>query len=334
MILDLVSLCSDPVLTKILSIIKSVLDKIQLVGPILGIIALIINLIKLMASPEEKKYKSSIKNWAIAIVMLFLLPVIIDLIMSMLLSTIEESNEKFQLASCWKSVSETSNSKSNYYATSNKKKTNFFSGTLANNDVTGSGTSSGSGSDSGSGSSYSYGTNATHKNSINGITFNLYSQTDSRWTNKVFSNGKTTLGDAGCMVTSTAVVSSGYDKSVTPATVFDSKYRHAIPAVGINAFAGKKFSCSSGSTSSSSIISALRQGQIVVIMVYGGGANSSKKGSSKFTGSQHYMALIDISGDKIYVGNGYATYTYGQAGWFSSSDVLTSVQTADYCKVR
>ena len=323
MILDLVSFCSDPVLARVLGIIKNVLGKIQLIGPILGIIGLMITLIRLMTNPEEKKLKNSIRNWTISIVMLFLIPVIIDVCVSMLLSTIGNSNEKFQLAVCWKyaEVNNSYKSKSKYYSTSDKKKSNFFSGTLANNNVTGS--SSGR-NDSATGS------NATYTNSINGVTFNLYSQTDPRWTGKVFSDGKTTLGDAGCMLTSTAVVSSGYDKSVTPATVFDSKYRASYPRDGITGFAGNKFSCSAGSTSSSSIISALRQGQVVVIMVYG----KNRNGSSKFTGSQHYMALIDISGDKIYVGNGYATYTYGQTGWFAANEVLTSVQTADYCKVK
>lgn len=327
MILDLVSFCSDPVLARVLGIIKNVLGKIQLIGPILGIIALIINLIKLMANPEEKKLKTSIRNWTISIVMLFLIPVIIDVTMSMLLSTIGNSNEKFQLAVCWKNaeVNSYNSTSSKYYSTSNKQKKNFFAGTLSNNTTTGSSSGSGSGS--------TYGSNVTHTNSINGITFNLYSQTDPRWTGRVFNTGGT-LGEYGCMLTSTAVVSSGYDKTVTPETVFDSKYRSSYPRDGITGFAGSKFSCSAGSTSSSSIINALRQGQIVVIMVYGGGANSSKKGSSKFTGSQHYMALIDISGDKIYVGNGYATYTYGQTGWFSANEVLTSVQSADYCRVK
>ncbi len=326
MILDLVSFCSDPVLARVLGIIKNVLGKIQLIGPILGIIALIINLIKLMANPEEKKLKTSIRNWTISIVMLFLIPVIIDVTMSMLLSTIGSSNEKFQLAVCWEYAEKNNSykSKSKYYSTSNKKKSNFFSGTLANNNVTGS--SSGR-NDSTTGS------NATHTNSINNLTFNLYSQTDPRWTGRVFNTGGT-LGEYGCMLTSTAVVSSGYDKTVTPETVFDSRYRSSYPRDGITGFAGSKFSCSAGSTSSSSIISALKQGQVVVIMVYGGGASSSKKGSSKFTGSQHYMALIDISGDRIFVGNGYATYTYGQTGWFSANEVLTSVQSADYCRVK
>ena len=327
MILDLVSFCSDPVLARVLGIIKNVLGKIQLIGPILGIIALIINLIKLMANPEEKKLKTSIRNWTISIVMLFLIPVIIDVTMSMFLSTIGNSNEKFQFAVCWKNagVNSYNSTSSKYYSTSNKQKKNFFAGALSNNTTTGSSSGSGSGS--------TYGSNATHTNSINGITFNLYSQTDPRWTGRVFNTGRT-LGECGCMLTSTAVVSSGYDKTVTPETVFDSKYRSSYPRDGITRFAGSKFSCSAGSTSSSSIISALRQGQIVVIMVYGGGANSSKKGSSKFTGSQHYMALIDISGDRIFVGNGYATYTYGQTGWFAANEVLTSVQTADYCKVK
>lgn len=323
MILDLVSFCSDPVLARVLGIIKNVLGKIQLIGPILGIIALIINLIKLMANPEEKKLKSSIKNWTISIVMLFLIPVIIDVTMSMLLSTIGNSNEKFQLAVCWKNagINSYNSTSSKYYSTSNEQKKNFFVGTLSNNATTGSSSGSTSGS------------NATHTNSINGITFNLYSQTDPRWTGRVFNTGGT-LGEYGCMLTSTAVVSSGYNKSVTPETVFDSRYRSSYPRDGITGFAGSKFSCSAGSTSSSSIISALKQGQIVVIMVYGGGASSSKKGSSKFTGSQHYMALIDISGDRIFVGNGYATYTYGQTGWFSANEVLTSVQSADYCRVK
>ena len=323
MILDLVSICRDPVLARVLGIIKNVLGKIQLIGPILGIIALIINLIKLMANPEEKKLKTSIRNWTISIVMLFLIPVIIDVTMSMLLSTIGNSNEKFQLAVCWKNagVNSYNSTSSKYYSISNKKKKNFFAGALSNNTTTGSSSGSGSGS--------TYGSNATHTNSINNLTFNLYSQTDSRWTGKVFNTGGT-LGEYGCMLTSTAVVSSGYDKSVTPATVFDSKYRASYPRDGINAFAGNKFSCSAGSTSSSSIISALKQGQVVVIMVYG----SHKNGSSNFTGSQHYMALIDISGDRIFVGNGYATYTYGQTGWFSANEVLTSVQSADYCRVK
>ena len=327
MILDLVSFCSDPVLARVLGIIKNVLDKIQLIGPILGIIALIINLIKLMANPEEKKLKTSIRNWTISIVMLFLIPVIIDVTMSMLLSTIGNSNEKFQLAVCWKNagVNSYNSTSSKYYSTSNEEKKNFFAGALSNNTTTGSSSGSGSGS--------THGSNVTHTNSINGITFNLYSQTDPRWTGRVFNTGGT-LGEYGCMLTSTAVVSSGYDKTVTPETVFDSKYRSSYPRDGITGFAGSKFSCSAGSTSSSSIINALRQGKIVVIMVYGGGANSSKKGSSKFTGSQHYMALIDISGDRIFVGNGYATYTYGQTGWFSANEVLTSVQSADYCRVK
>ena len=55
MILDLVSFCSDPVLARVLGIIKNVLGKIQLIGPILGIIALIINLVKLIAKIRFQK---------------------------------------------------------------------------------------------------------------------------------------------------------------------------------------------------------------------------------------------------------------------------------------
>lgn len=328
-ILALVNFCQDPVLAKVLSIIKNVLDIIQLIGPIIGIIALAINLIKLMANPEDKKLKNVIRNWAISIVMLFLIPVIIDVSVTLLVSitNTENSNERFQLAACWESVdlNNSKEAKSNYYYNSDKKKTNFFAGTLANNSTIPGSTSS---------SSASSGSNATHTNSINNLTFNLYNQADPRWGSKKFSTCDDTIADSGCMLTSTAVVSSAYDKSVTPATVFDSRHRSSLPKDGINAFAGKLFSCSAGSASSSSIISALKQGKIVVIKVYGGNSSSTKPGSSKFTGSQHFMALIDISGDKIFVGNSYADYTYGQHGWFSANEVLTSVQTADYCTVK
>ena len=45
------------------------------------------------------------------------------------------------------------------------------------------------------------------------------------------------------------------------------------------------------------------------------------------------MALIDIdsSNDKIFVGNAYSSSGRGLSGWFSSSEVLTSVQTAEVC---
>ncbi len=93
-ILNIINECGDPGLAKILQIIKSALGLIQMIGPILAIISIVINLIKLMASPDEKKYKNLIRNWLIAFVMLFLLPIIINLVMALL-------DSSFRISSCW-----------------------------------------------------------------------------------------------------------------------------------------------------------------------------------------------------------------------------------------
>lgn len=93
-ILDIINQCGDPGLAKILEIIKSVLGLIQMIGPIVAMISICINLIKLMASPEEKKYKNLIRNWLFAFVMLFILPVVVNVVMSLF-------DDSFKISACW-----------------------------------------------------------------------------------------------------------------------------------------------------------------------------------------------------------------------------------------
>ena len=165
----------------------------------------------------------------------------------------------------------------------------------------------------------------THKNTKNGIIYNLYNQSSPEWQGHYYSSGQT-IQQNGCMNTSVAVVSSGYNKSITPVTVFN-KYRHSHPRDAINGLTGGAYSCSSGSTSKNNIVNTLSAGNVVVIKVYG----KNKGGSSSFTSSQHYMALIDINGSNVFIGNAYSNSTHGKAGWFDIDKVLTSVQTADHC---
>ena len=47
-----------------------------------------------MINPEDKKYKKAIINWLIAIVMLFMLPLIINLVMRLL-------DDSFSISRCW-----------------------------------------------------------------------------------------------------------------------------------------------------------------------------------------------------------------------------------------
>ena len=168
-----------------------------------------------------------------------------------------------------------------------------------------------------------------HISSINNIKYNLYSQADSRWGSVQYSSGDT-IKDIGCMITAVSVLSSAHDSSITPKTVFDS-YRSSHPYTSVPSLSGNNFTCSMVSSPSAATVKQnLRDGNVVIIKVYG----KNKGGSSNFTSSQHYIALIDInrSGDQVFIGNGYESGRgYGDMKWYSSDEVLTSVQTAEIC---
>ena len=55
-----VSYCSDPAMLPFLSVIRTVFQMIQILGPILSIVALMILFFKLMTNPEDPQNK--IKN--------------------------------------------------------------------------------------------------------------------------------------------------------------------------------------------------------------------------------------------------------------------------------
>ena len=192
----------------------------------------------------------------------------------------------------------------------------------------GSSGNSGNSGNTSSGSDTVVGNYTVHTSSVSGIKYTVYNQADSTWGSVTYSDGST-IKDIGCMITSAAVVSSASNSKVTPKTVFDS-YKHSHPYTSVPPLSNNKFSCSMvNSPSSDSIKQSLKSGNAVIIKVYG----QNKGGSSKFTSSQHYMALVDINsaGDQIYVGNAYSSSGYGKSGWYSASEVLTSVQTAEIC---
>lgn len=99
LILDLTAVCGSYAVATLLSVFKRALNLIQMIGPIVGIIALIINFTKLMITPDEKKLKNVIRNWAIAIVMLFLIPTCVNLVMRLF-------DETFTVSKCWNQVDE------------------------------------------------------------------------------------------------------------------------------------------------------------------------------------------------------------------------------------
>lgn len=86
--------CGDPALAVLLSIIKKTMNIIWIAGPIIATIGAMIAGYKLMSNPEEKKYKNILKNIFVALVILFLLPLVVNIVMRMFDGT-------FEIASCW-----------------------------------------------------------------------------------------------------------------------------------------------------------------------------------------------------------------------------------------
>ena len=124
---NIIEACGSIGIAGIISIIKKVLSLIQLVGPILCMVALAINFIKLMTNPEEKKYRPIIKNCIMALVILFMVPLIINVTMSL-------ADQSFDLAKCWNNAEQVAKlgENSEYVDTSGKPPQSIISGSTNN----------------------------------------------------------------------------------------------------------------------------------------------------------------------------------------------------------
>lgn len=96
-VLEIINECSSPALSTILTASKRVITIIQIIGPLLLLIALTINFIKLINNPEDKKLKKNLINSLIAAILLFFIPVLINVTMKMLDNT-------FTISTCWNSI--------------------------------------------------------------------------------------------------------------------------------------------------------------------------------------------------------------------------------------
>lgn len=93
-LVDVTSACTDPGLIPILSIVRKMLNLMQIIGPILAIISLTINITMLIKSPDDKKAFPKVRNSAIALVVLFLVPSIVNGFFALL-------DDSTTLSSCW-----------------------------------------------------------------------------------------------------------------------------------------------------------------------------------------------------------------------------------------
>ena len=110
--------CSSPELGGILYTVKSVLTIISIIAPILLLIMGSIHLVNLVKDPDDKKKLAKLKNSAIAAVVIFLIPTIVNAAMYML-------NDSFTISDCWNKAQKPTYS-TKYIETSDGKRKTFY----------------------------------------------------------------------------------------------------------------------------------------------------------------------------------------------------------------
>ena len=88
------SVCNDPALVSVLAVIKRVLSVLQIIGPILAIISLSYHIFMMVKNPEDKKGIPKIRNSALALIILFLLPVVVNAVFALL-------DDSTIISDCW-----------------------------------------------------------------------------------------------------------------------------------------------------------------------------------------------------------------------------------------
>ena len=107
---DVSSCCSDYGIAMYLYIMKNALTIIQIAIPILLLVMATIQMIKMMASPDDKKSPKALLNKFIAALVVFFVPLIVNVVLSII-------PDSFELAACWESaegIAQTMNSSVKY----------------------------------------------------------------------------------------------------------------------------------------------------------------------------------------------------------------------------
>ena len=114
-ILDMVGTCGNPALANLFNIAQRIITIIQILAPILAIIALGINLTKSVLNPDDKKNFSMYKNWIIALVMVFAIPTLVNATMGIL-------GEDYDISACWNNAKNANTSGNSTYKPVNNNK--------------------------------------------------------------------------------------------------------------------------------------------------------------------------------------------------------------------
>lgn len=93
--------CTDYGLLTILDVLKQILDLIQLVVPIILMVALAIQFTQLLVNPDDDKKKKSLLNKFFAALLCFFVPFFVNLAIGL----VPEDIGSFQLGACWDTAS-------------------------------------------------------------------------------------------------------------------------------------------------------------------------------------------------------------------------------------
>ena len=113
--------CSDYKLANVLDILNKTLKLFQLAIPIILMVFVVIQLVKLVANPDDEDAKKGIFNKIMGMVIFFILPMIVNVLFGLVPS-------KMELSACWKQASSskvalTSNNNGSSSSSSNNKST-------------------------------------------------------------------------------------------------------------------------------------------------------------------------------------------------------------------
>lgn len=105
---DIASACNDAALASILAIFRRILNLIQIIGPILAIVSMVIHITMLVKDPEDKKRIKKLHNSILALFILFFVPVFVNVTMGLL-------GDGTTFSSCWNNAIEPSNNNGERY---------------------------------------------------------------------------------------------------------------------------------------------------------------------------------------------------------------------------
>lgn len=122
MIVNITSTCGDSILIPFLSILKKFLNIIHIIVPLLLILSVTLSITKLMQDPDDKKAPKKIINSVIAIVLIFFLPVFLDVVVNL-------TGEEESISNCLNINQSQNNISSSYQEINEGDKKKIISGT-------------------------------------------------------------------------------------------------------------------------------------------------------------------------------------------------------------